>query len=217
MKQGLLFANGDINDGAMVRRAFGIGQNAHIIAADGGALAALYFDFLPHVVIGDLDSLSAVEVNTLEKQGVEIIRYPSEKDETDLELALKYAATQDIEWLRIVGGIGDRFDQTIANVYLLALPELAGRDVALVAGKQEIFLLRPGTHTIQGDAGDTLSLIPLGGVVHGIQTEGLYYPLRNETLNFGPARGVSNVMQQPQVQVSLIEGVLLVTHTVGRA
>jgi thiamine pyrophosphokinase len=217
MKYGLIFANGDINDGAMVRRAFTLTQSPHIIAADGGARVALYFDYLPHIVIGDLDSLSSAEVNSLKGQGVKVMEHPPEKDETDLELALKYAASSGIDWLRIVGGVGDRFDQTIANVYLLALPELEGRDVAFVAGKQEIFLLRAGTHTLYGEAGDTLSLIPLGGAVYGVQTEGLYYPLRDETLRFGPARGVSNVMESEQAQVSLREGVLLVIHTVGRA
>jgi thiamine pyrophosphokinase len=217
MTHGLIFANGDINDGAMVRRAFKSAQMPQIIAADGGARAALYFDYLPHIVIGDLDSLSPAEVNALEAQGVHIQRYPAEKDETDLELALKYAATQGMTWLRIVGGIGDRLDQTLANMYLLALPELEGLDVAFVAGKQEIFLLRPGAHLLQGSAGDTLSLIPLGGAVHGITTERLLYPLRDETLAFGPARGVSNVMQAETAGLRLREGVLLVIHTVGRA
>lgn len=217
MKQALLFANGDINDGAMVRRALQAAENPQIIAADGGARVALYFDYLPHIVIGDLDSLSSAEVNSLQGQGVDVIRHPPEKDETDLELALKYAASEGIDWLRIVGGVGDRFDQTIANVYLLALPELEGRDVAFVAGKQEIFLLRAGTHSLYGEQGDTISLIPLGGAVYGVQTEGLYYPLKDETLAFGPARGVSNIMQREQAQISLREGVLLVIHTVGRA
>lgn len=217
MKSLLIFANGDINDGAMVRRALTAAQEPLIVAADGGARAALYFGYLPHLVIGDLDSLSPVEVQNLAARGVEIKRYPTEKDETDLELALRYAADQEADRVRIVGGIGDRLDQTLANMYLLALPELTGRDVAFVAGKQEICLLHPGEHTLTGSPGDTLSLIPLGGAVQGVSTAGLQYPLRDETLAFGPARGVSNVMQHDQAQVRLREGVLLVIHTVGRA
>lgn len=217
MKQMLIFANGDINDGAMVRRALAAATEPTIVAADGGARAALYFGYLPHLVIGDLDSLSAVEIQNLTARGVELRRFPPEKDETDLELALRYAAEQRADHVRIVGGIGDRLDQTLANMYLLALPELTGLDVAFVAGKQEIWLLHSGSHTIMGSPGDTVSLIPLGGAVEGVSTDGLYYPLRDETLAFGPARGVSNVMQHDQAQVSLREGVLLVIHTVGRA
>lgn len=213
----LIFANGDINDGPMVRRALEGLDQPLLIAADGGARAALYFGYLPNLVIGDLDSLSPVEVTNLQTQGVEILRYPPEKDETDLELALKYAAEQDGQWIRIVGGVGDRLDQTLANMYLLALSELTGRDVAFVAGRQEIYLLRAGAHTLNGAAGDTVSLIPLGGDVRDITTTGLQYPLNNETLVFGPARGVSNVMQQTTAGITLRGGVLLVIHTVGRA
>ncbi|MBC8100421.1 MAG: thiamine diphosphokinase [Armatimonadetes bacterium] len=213
----LIFANGDINDGAMVQQALAHAHQPQVIAADGGARAALYFGYLPDLVIGDLDSLSAVEVSSLAAQGVTIQRHPAEKDETDLELALKVAVQQGATWLRIIGAVGDRADQTLANFYLLALPELAGRDVAFVAGKQAIRLLRAGEHQLSGAIGDTLSLLPLGGAVHGVRTDGLRYPLHDETLAFGPARGVSNVMQRDQVTVQLREGVLLVVHTVGRA
>jgi thiamine pyrophosphokinase len=215
--QALIFANGDVNDGAMVQRAISLAQDPLVIAADGGARVSLYFNHLPRVVIGDFDSLSAEEVETLMARGVTLERYPSEKDETDLELALRYAVAHDANWICIVGGLGNRLDQTLANLYLMALPELIGREVIMVAGKQEIRLLRPGEYELHGAQGDTISLIPVGGAVYGIRTENLYYPLHEETLHFGPARGVSNVMKGDIAQVSLKEGTLLLVHTVGRA
>jgi thiamine pyrophosphokinase len=87
----------------------------------------------------------------------------------------------------------------------------------LVAGKQAVWLARAGRTDISGAAGDTVSLIPLNGTARGVRTEGLYYPLRDEDLYFGPARGVSNVMNGEQAAVMLREGVLLVVHTIGRA
>lgn len=219
LQPALIFANGDINDGPMVRRALAITQSIkpYIVAADGGARAAAHFGYQPDRVIGDLDSLTTLEVEELTAHGVEIERHPAAKDETDLELALLYCAGQGYHWLRIIGGLGDRFDQTLANVYLLALPALAGLDVALVAGRQSLFLLRPGSHRLIGEAGDTVSLMPLGGAVTGIVTEGLEYPLHDETLYFGPARGVSNVMLTSEAQISSQEGTLLIVHTAGRA
>lgn len=215
----LIFANGDINDGPMVRRALAATASAqrYVVAADGGARAALHFGCRPDLVIGDLDSLSSAEVDALQAQGVQIERYPAAKDETDLELALLHCAARGCQWLRVIGSLGDRFDQTLANVYLLALPALTGRDVALVAGRQELYLLRAGDHSIVGAVGDTVSLLPLGGAVNGIVTEGLQYPLREETLYFGPTRGVSNVMQATEAHLSLRSGTLLIVHTAGRA
>ncbi|HYO88965.1 MAG TPA: thiamine diphosphokinase, partial [Candidatus Limnocylindrales bacterium] len=167
-------------------------------------------------VIGDMDSITAADLQRLERAGAQVLRSPVEKDETDLELALLYAAGQGVEHLRVFGAMGDRLDQTISNLYLLALPALAGRDARIVAGRQEAFLL-PAHGVIEGAPGDTVSLLPLNGTVHGVTTEGLHYPLRDEDLVFGPARGVSNVMTGTRARVTTGGGVLLVLHTLGRA
>jgi thiamine pyrophosphokinase len=217
MSKALLFANGDPNDGVMVRRTFEHAGDALVIAADGGAHVAEYYGCRVDAVIGDMDSLIPDELAALEKNGAKVLRYPPEKDETDLELALKWAVSQKVDWLRIIGGTGGRFDQMMANVYLLALPELHGVDAALVSLNQEIYLLSPGSHILHGVTGDTVSLIPIGGSVHGVSTEQLKYPLRGETLLVGPARGISNVMLEDAATVTLEDGLLLAVHTVGRA
>jgi thiamine pyrophosphokinase len=212
----LIFANGKPKQGAMVSRALAEGKGAHVIAADGGARIAWLFGLQPNVVIGDMDSLSETELNTLEAQGASIQQHPSDKNETDLELALLYAAEQGATWIRVLGAIGGRFDQMLANVYLLALPTLENLDVALVSRKQMIRLLRAGEHELMGQVGDTISLIPISGDVR-VSTQKLKYPLRDETLHFGPARGISNVMESNSAYVSIAEGVLLMVHTEGRA
>jgi len=216
MSKALIFANGDYHDGPMVRRMLQ-SPAQWIIAADGGARAALYYDCLPHVAIGDFDSLSLEEQRSLEARGVTLLRYPAEKNETDLELALQWAAQQGADCICIVGGIGDRLDQTLANVYLLALPELDAAEVELVAGRQSTRLLRAGTHHLHGAAGDTVSLLPFGGDVHGVTTHGLKYALDAETLAFGPARGVSNVLLSESATLTFATGRLLLIHTLGRA
>ena len=217
IQRALIFANGDINDGPFLRRALEFAPGALIVAADGGARLAQHFGLPINTVIGDMDSLSAAELAGLEQQGAEIHRFPEEKNETDLELALTWAARRGIAWIRVIGGIGDRLDQTMSNVYLLALPVLKGCDVRLVAGKQETRLLYPGETVIEGTKGDTISLIPLGGAAQGIRTENLYYPLQDEPLLFGPARGISNVMESGRARVTFRQGLLLVVHTLGRA
>jgi thiamine pyrophosphokinase len=215
----LIFANGDINDGEMVARALATarGQSTLVVAADGGARVAAHFGLNIDAVIGDMDSLDEEEVSSVAARGAQIHRFPQEKNETDLELALAWAVRRGARWLRIVGAVGDRLDQTLANIYLLALPVLRGCDARMVAGKQEAWLAMPGEHLIEGAQGDTVSLIPLSGPARGVRTEQLYYPLNDEDLFFGPARGVSNLMAGAQARVTLRDGVLLVVHTVGRA
>lgn len=217
MTHALVFANGDIADGPMVRQALAAAEVPFVVAADGGARVAQHFGLHVDLVIGDMDSLTSEELDALVAAGAETEVYSPEKDFTDLELALKRVRERDCCWIRIIGGLGNRLDQTLGNIYLLALPELQGCDVKIVAGKQATRLLYPGEHVIQGHQGDTISLIPLGGAVHGVRTHNLYYPLEDETLDFGPARGISNVMDAEQATITIGQGKLLLVHTMGRA
>ena len=213
----LLFANGLAQDGAMLRRALQGAESAHILCADGGALNARKFGLQPHTIIGDFDSLDAEQTEAFRADGAEILRFPTQKDETDLELALRWSAEKGARSIVILGALGGRFDQTLANVYLLALPALQAMQIELVDGEESIRLLRPGRHCIAGSGGDTVSLIPLAGRASGISSSGLQYPLRNDALDFGPARGISNVMLRASARIELQSGLLLLLHTRGRA
>ena len=213
----LVFANGDLADGPAVQDALHQAGEATIVAADGGARLALACRLVPHLVIGDLDSLTQDDLAGLLARGVRIERYPAAKEETDLELALLAAVERGATWIRIIGAAGGRLDQMLANITLLTLPQLAGCDVRLVSGAQTLWLAGPGQHTLEGARGDTISLIPLAGDALNVRTENLEYPLRGETLRFGPARGVSNVIRATPASVSLDAGLLVVVHTPGRA
>lgn len=206
-----------MDDGPLVRRELEAASGAWVIAADGGARQAAYYGLPIHTVIGDLDSLDEQEIAQLTAQGVEIQRFPAEKNETDLELALLLAAKKQANRIRVFSALGGRLDQTLSNIYLLALTALRDTDIRLIGGKEQAWIIYPGETLIQGAKDDTVSLIPIAGEAQGIRTENLYYPLRNETLSFGPARGVSNVMQTETARVHFDKGVLLVVHTLGRA
>lgn len=201
----------------MVQRALSLWPDAYVIAADGGAISAVECGIQPHLIIGDMDSVDPELLENLQTQGAETQRYPVEKDETDLQLALLAAAERDARKILVLGALGGRLDHTLSNIYLLALPELASRDVRLVAGNQEAWLMRPGETIISGAKGDTLSLVPLNGAVEGVETVNLYYPLRAETLTFGPARGVSNIMTADHAVIRSQRGILLAIHTAGKA
>jgi len=211
----IIFANGEPITGTAVEAV--LASPAYVIAADGGTRLARLANHHVDLLIGDMDSMSPTDWAYIEQQSCDVRRFPAEKNETDLELALIAAVEQNPKSIWIIGATGGRVDQTIANIYLLNLPILANVPVYIVAGEQTSYLLAAGTHEITGHAGDTVSLIPLGGDVLGISTQGLQYQLTNETLMYGPARGVSNVIQSSPVQVSFAQGQVLVVHTVGRA
>lgn len=210
----LLLANGELKRGVMLERLLNSLDSPRVICADGGALHARALGLTPHTIIGDLDSLTTQEVARFKAAGAEIIQHPPEKDETDLELALHHCQNIGAESVCILGALGGRFDQTLANIHLLMLPALRNILVEVVDGDQKIGLLRPGAHDIQGRPGDLISLIPLVSAER-ITTRDLQYPLRGETLRFGPARGVSNVIVGNRPAVHFRHGLLLLVQICG--
>jgi len=184
-----------------------------IVGADGGAGRALAHGLVPDVVVGDMDSTPAEVLAALAAQQVELVRHPRAKDETDLELALCYAAGQGAEEIVVLGALGGRLDHTLSNVLLLALPELEGVTVRIVHGREEVLLARSGERVpLLGESGDVVSLLPLGGDVHGVTTSGLLWPLDHETLRFAFSRGVSNVLTGREAWIEVEEGYLVVVH-----
>ncbi len=191
-----------------------LAQAELLVAADGGGNLLHDAGVTPHAVVGDLDSLRPEVAAAFAAAGAAIVRYPPDKDETDLELAMLYAVARGADQIDVLGALGGRWDQGLANVALLAMPELAGRRVRLLDVDQEAYLAR-GATPIPGAAGETVSLLPLGGPARGVTTRGLRYALADAELRFERSRGVSNVIVEPPAQVTVREGLLLVVHLFG--
>lgn len=214
MKRAIIFANGRMEK--LPKIVADIQASDLLIAADGGIHHCKSLGIQPHVIIGDLDSMDPNEVTAYREAGVNVIQFPAHKDETDLELALQFALKHEVAEVIILGGLGARWDMTIANILLIAHPMFTRLKIRLLDGTQELVLLRAGKRSnIQGQPGDTISLIPLAGDARGIITHGLEYPLMDETLQFGSSRGVSNVFIQEHAQIFFREGLLLCILSVG--
>jgi thiamine pyrophosphokinase len=215
MNRAVIFANGIVED--IEEIISNLKPFDMVIAADGGSRHCKSLGIQPDVIIGDLDSMETAEVNAYKDAEVEIIQHPTHKDETDLELALKFAADRGINEVYILGALGARWDMTLANILLLTHPAFQSFLIRLYDGYQELALLRPGKSTeIHALPGDTISLIPIAGDVQGISTQGLEYPLNDETLQFGSSRGVSNVFTHDHAEIRWKNGLLLTVITRNR-
>lgn len=209
-QRAVIFANGELADGQAVRGW--LRPTDYLIAADGGLRHVQAIGLQPHLVIGDLDSLSAEQVAALQKAGVHIERHPAEKDETDLELAIQYALRQGFKQMRVVAALGGRLDQTLANLALLEMPGLEGVDIRLDDGREEILIIRDQA-VVEGQPGDTVSLLAMNECTKGIVTSGLKYALNHETLCPNRTRGISNEMTAERAEIRLLTGRLLCMHT----
>jgi thiamine pyrophosphokinase len=209
----LIFTNGEIQDLNWVQRF--LANDSILIAADGGAVHLSRLGVVPDVLIGDLDSIPDGLVEEYRKNETVIVKHDEQKDETDLELALMYAIKNFKGTIQVMGGLGGRIDQTLGNLLLLAHPGIENRRVELIEPKQRAWLIVSDT-TVFGKSGDIISLIPIEGDVFVSKTSGLQWELIDEKLEFGLARGISNIMTSDSATISIKSGKLICVHSASR-
>ncbi|MBV7330391.1 thiamine diphosphokinase [Chloroflexi bacterium TSY] len=206
----IVFINGLIEDYAKLAAL--VHENDFLVGADGGTRHCLAIGRTPHLVVGDLDSLESHILNQLAEQDVEVERHPAEKDATDLELAIESALRHDADEIVLVGALGGRLDQTLANLLILAQSRWS-IPIHLVEGEQTAQIVRGGENvTLTGSVGDTVSVLPLCDEVTGLTFTGLKYPLDNFTMPFGSTRGISNEIVDHPVTIRIATGTLLAVH-----
>ena len=205
-----IFVNGSMGSYSGLQKE--ITEDDYIVAVNGGYRHIEKLDLKPDVIIGDMDSIQPEDLKNLKLHNIKIIRYPREKDETDLELALDYVIAQDFNRIVIVAALGGRLDQTLTNLFLLTDPKLRGRRVMLFDGVEYVFLIESNTK-LECNIGDRISLVPILGRVDGVVTNGLNYPLNNETLFPEKGRGISNEVLSKNVEIKIKTGRLLCIHT----
>ncbi|HJP72290.1 MAG TPA: thiamine diphosphokinase [Candidatus Limnocylindria bacterium] len=188
-----------------------------VVAADGGAESLDRLGRRPDLLIGDLDSTDGALVERLSAAGVRVERHPTDKEASDTELALAAALEAGAEEIVLLGAIGgDRLDHELANLLLLADPSFAGHDLRLVHAGSTVRVLRSGeSRSLDGGAGDLVTLLPIGGEATGVSTDGLRWPLERETLRMGRSRGLSNEIVMTPASVRLGSGLLLVIERAG--
>ena len=206
MSKTVIFANGDLST-----QNIDLPNGTIVIAADGGIRHCLKMKIKPHVIIGDFDSADNDALSLVERNGAKLIQYPTDKNETDLELAINYAIEKGANNITLYGLLGGRWDMSIANILLLASPAYQAVNFRVICGNIEFFIVRGGKSlTIHGNPGDTVSVIPLSPQPTGITYAGLTWSLENATLPFGSPRGVSNCLIKEKATLRLNSGVILV-------
>ena len=201
-----------------------------VVCLDGGYDIAMEQNIQPNVLMGDLDSL-ATNPDTIRalfaasadrENALRIMQYPTDKDFTDLELALKNLDPEEYPELLIVGGIGGRLDQTAVNLQMIARYTAGSNDkdssqgfrvIEMMDGRNRCFAVRSngtGFCTIPAQRDVYLSLIPMSEKCTGVSLTGVKYPLEKATLHRGASLAVSNEFADDVAKLSVEEGALLV-------
>ncbi|ONI42258.1 thiamine diphosphokinase [Candidatus Epulonipiscium fishelsonii] len=186
-----------------------IDKNDYIICADNGLSHAKKLGVVPNIILGDFDSVNPEILKYFENQNIPIIRFIAEKDETDTELALHHAFGVGATDITIYGGVGTRFDHSLANVHLL-YQALQNGVTARLKNKHNIITLIDKRIEISGKEKDLVSLIPFTPQVTGVTTTNLAYKLNMGQFSQGNPYGISNYMTSHTACIEIEQGLLLV-------
>ncbi len=206
----VVVASGDLVPGDLRH----VDDAALVVAADGGAVELERAGCRIDRLVGDLDSAEPALVERLAVRGTRVERHPVDKEASDAELAVAAALEAGASEVFVLGALGGlRLDHELANVLLLADPQLGPR-LRLVRGGTVVRAIRDGASAeLCGRRGDLVTLLPIGGNAVGVTTRGLRWALDVATLRIGRSRGLSNVVVEPGASVRIEHGTLLVVET----
>lgn len=207
----VIIGNGEINNRELIHSI--VNEDDAIICCDGGLKYAFEEGLIPQCIIGDFDSVPEQILRFFELKGVPVKRFPEKKDFTDMELCLEFAVSFlkeiNAEEIVILGGLGSRFDHSLANANILLKAVRAGVRASLVNENNRVYLTDKKI-SFRGEKGGLVSLLPFSEKVLSVTTKGLYYELNKQDLEFGVSLGVSNVMTEDSAEIEIKQGYLFV-------
>lgn len=196
----VIVLSGDIRDDR--RAKILIDRADRMLAADGGTRHLRRLNIRPDALVGDLDSIAKDDLDWIENKKIPVRKYPSEKDETDSELALNMLmddlpGSPGDHQIIVLGAFGTRPDHVLANQLLAARLSGQGWRLILSDGRSDLYTLAGG-QSLNLDLADfgpqplAVSVLPVSAQVKGLTYKGLKYPLVKADLALGSTRGISN-------------------------
>lgn len=182
----------------------------YVIAADAGADLCLKLGKTPDVFVGDADSVSGRTIATLRDGGVELVMAERDKDVSDLDLALALAAERGFDEVTVTAAWGGRADHTIAVVGSL-LDAAALWPVLVAPGAFTAWVLAPDSRdglSVEGRGRTVSVLAGPGGAT--VSVEGARWPLDHAVLAPLSRHGLSNVVADDRLRVSICDGTALI-------
>ncbi len=187
-----------------------------VVSVDG---ALHLFDAVgktPDLLLGDFDSVDAAVLRKY--AGVKQVNYPTDKNATDGELAVRHVLDQGCDQIEIFGAFDTTFesDQMLANVLLLALVSERQRATAqtlnarLVDHRQEVYFLEDGDLQLTGTPGDVLSIIPLSRDVR-VTLRGTKWELTDQLTRIGSSWTLRNFFARDSVALA-VGGCAVIVH-----
>ena len=188
------------------------------VGVDAGCLALLEQGFPLDLAIGDFDSVTKEDLARIKHYAKTVIQAPAEKDDTDLELALKHIfyhlyPKADV---CVYGALGGRMDHMLTNLFLASEPSLAPyMEQIELRDQQNSVLFRPeGKHRLVAVEGMTyISFMPSDDAK--LQIRHAKYPLNSSNYFFKKCYA-SNEFIGEDMEIELDKGYVVIIYSKDR-
>ncbi len=186
-----------------------ITEDTFIIAADSGANCLYHYNIEPDLLVGDFDSINKVVFDYFKKGKCLIDVYPTEKDFTDTEIAVKKALSMKPNEIVFLGCTGSRIDHLLGNIGMLKICLQNGVKAYIKDENNNVRLTNTST-SLSGAVGQIFSVQAYGDEIMGLTIEGAKYPLNNYNLKIGESITISNEFARPEVLIKFKSGTIMV-------
>ncbi len=207
MKTALIIGNGEETDKIII-------ENIHydcVICADGGLDKAKAYGIVPDIIIGDFDSVNLSVLKHYEMLNIPVEKFPSEKDSTDMELAVEFAISKGYNNIVLSGATGSRLDHTIGNIMLMERCYKIGVIITIIDNNNEMKIISDNTDLfIDYKEGYYISIIPITDFIFGLNLEGFKYNLNNVNVQRGSTLCISNKITDKKGKITLNQGTAIV-------
>lgn len=205
----VVFGGGPIDGDAVAVALRGVHAD-RVIAADSGLASCVAAGLHCDLVVGDMDSVDPELLEAAASSGSLVERHESDKDSTDLELALD-RAVQGPGGGRVlmVGSGGGRIDHLLATAAIVGSSRYSSCHLEAHLGLTRVFPVHDQRRLV-APVGTTASLFAIHGPATGVTVSGMHWPLRNAVLDANTTVGVSNRFEAEAADFEVDHGVLTV-------
>ena len=179
-----------------------------IIAVDSGIEHLLNLSLDPNTLIGDLDSISKNSLDEVKKNGVKILAFNSNKDQTDFELALNYLEEAEKSKVYIIGGESGEIDHLI-SIFLLIPSKSFFENIIWLYGDKRIIFRQKIELNIKKFT--KFSIIPLSDLTN-LSIDGAEWNLDNKDIQFGETLTLRNSTNEEQLNIRCDKGVFALIY-----
>ena len=179
-----------------------------IIAVDSGIEHLLNLSLNPNTLIGDLDSISKKSLDEVKKNGVKILAFNSNKDQTDFELALNYLEEAEKSKVYIIGGESGEIDHLI-SIFLLIPSKSFFENIIWLYGDKRIIFRQKLELNIKKLT--KFSIIPLSDLTN-LSIDGAEWNLDNKEIQFGETLTLRNNTNEEQLNIRCDKGVFALIY-----